>query len=392
MTPLTAKQQSFITMMKTNDELARKGYQLLLKRDDYPHFFGPLQEAGFFAASANPAPVPGERENTVRIPYWPALDYLKAVANLAGMQNDLPLAAKVMDIVRTVSTWRDQKGEPRRNYHTNRTFAEIIGLLPTNAVGLRDIDLLAEWLDDPYERMLIADALDNGALPRFLNSPISEDWEKAARVLYHVTAVNWHNAGDEREPTPNSVVDDYWLGTLLKNHAKQIGEKAGNHAADIMLGRVREVFSTPIRRDHSSVFRPAVEEDPQNHPWRSVENRVVEGLRDVVLGWVAHDPNNARALIQSMLTDALQIIRRIGIYVLTQHWMSMGDLYTGVVGPGFFNNGHGHELYRLLQDHFADMNPEQKAATLDAIEALPRPTCGENPERLRRHSQYRWLS
>lgn len=392
MSTLTAKQQSFITMMKTNDELARKGFQLLLQRDDYPHFFGPLQEAGIFAPAANPAPVSGERENTVRIPYWPPLGYLKAVAQNAGAQNDLPLATEVMNLVRTVSAWRDAKGEPRRNYHTNRTFAEILGLVPTNIVTLMDIDLLGEWLNDPYERMLIADGLDKGALPHFLNSTSPEDWEKAARVLYHVTAINWSKDGDEREPTPNSVVDDYWLSALLRNHAKQIGGKSGEYAAEIMLERIREVFSTPIRRDHSSVFRPAVEDDPQNHEWRSVENRMVEGVRDVVLGWADHDPNNARAVIQRMLTDNLQIIRRIGIYVLTRHWTSMRDLYTGVVGPGFFNNGHGHELYHLLRDHFADMSPEQKAATVRAIEGLPNPAYGDDPERLRRHSQYRWFS
>ncbi len=78
MSALTAKQQSFITIMKTSDELARKGFQLLLQRDDYPRFFDPLQEAGFFAPAANPALVSGERENTVRIPYWSPLDYLKA--------------------------------------------------------------------------------------------------------------------------------------------------------------------------------------------------------------------------------------------------------------------------------------------------------------------------
>lgn len=392
MTTLTAKQESFITLMKRNDELALKGLQLLLQRDDYAKFFRPLQEAGFFAPAANPAPVPGERENTVRVPYWPPLVYLKAVAQHAGAHNDLPLATEVMNLVRTVSAWRDEKGEPRRNYHTNRTFAEILGLVPTNIITVRDIDLLGEWLNDPYERMLIADALDKGALPRFLNSMNPDDWAKAARVLYHVTAINWSKGADEDESTPNSVVDDYWLSALLRNHARQIGRKAGEYAAEIMLDRAREVFRTPIRRDHSSAFRPAVEDDPQNHQWRSVENRMVEGLRDVVLGWADHDPDNARALIQRMLADDLQIIRRVGIYILGQHWTSMHDLYTGVVGPGFFNDGHRHELYRLLQDHFGDMSTEQQAATVRAIEALPPPPYGNDPERLRRHSQYSWLS
>jgi hypothetical protein len=389
---LTAKQQSFIDMMRTNDELAWKGFQLLLQRDDFANFFDPLQGAGFFAPAANPAPIAGERANTIRIPYWPPLDYLKAVAKLSGLSKDMPLTVKVMKVVRTVSAWRDEKGEPRHNYHTNRTFAEILGLVPTSAIALSDIDLLREWLSDPYDRMLTAAALDKGALPHLLSSVDAEDWKKAAQVLYHVTAITWQKDGNEREPTPCSVVDHFWLGEILKNHAKQIGGKAGESAAETMLERVREVFSAPIRRDHSSVFRPAIEDHVQNYQWRTAENCVVEGLRDVLLGWINESPTNARAMVQRMLSDDLQIIRRVGVYLVAQHWTSLCDLYTGIVGPALFNGGHSHELYHLLQDRFAEMSSEQQSATLRAIEALPDPTYGDDPERLRRHSQYRWLS
>jgi hypothetical protein len=389
--PLTAKQQSFIEMMKSNDELAWKGFQLLLQRDDYPHFFDVLKDAGFFAPKKNPAPVPGEQENTIRIPFWAPLGYLKAVAAHAGAQNDMPLAAKVMNVVRDVSAWRDEKGKPRRNYHTNRTFTEILGLVPTNAVALSDIDLLGEWLDDPYERMLVAAALDEGALSHFLSSADPEDWKKAARVLYQVTAITWRKDGDEDEPTPSSVVDDFWLGELLKHHAKQIGRKAGGEAAEFMVDRVREVFSTPMRRAYSNLFRPAIEDDAQNYQWRSVENRVIEGLRGVLLGWSEEDANSARGVIERMLKDDLQIIRRVGFYILSQRWASMRDLYIDVVGLGLFS-GHSHELYHLLQDHFAEMSSEQQTATVSAIETLPKLDYGDDPERLRRQSQYRWLS
>lgn len=391
MSPLTAKQQSFIEMMKTNDELAWKGFQILLQRNDYPHFFDVLKDAGFFAPIKNPAPVAGEQENTIRFPFWAPLGYLKAVAAHAGSENDMPLASKVMNVVRDVSAWRDEKGKPRRNYHTNSTFTEILGLVPSNAIALSDIDLLGEWLNDPYDRMLVAAALDKGALSHFLSSPDLEDWKKAARVLYQVTAFTWRKDGNKDEPAPGSVVDDFWLGELLKHHAKQIGRKAGGEAAGFMADRVREVFSTPMRRAYSNLFRPVVGDDAQNYQWRSVENRVVEGLRDVLLGWSEKDPSAASGVIERMLKDDLQIIRRVGLYILSQRWANMHGLYTDVVGPGLFS-GHRHELYHLLQDHFAEMSSEQQAATVSAIETLPKLDYGDDPERLRRQSQYRWLS
>lgn len=379
-------------MMKKSDELAWKGFQLLLGRRDYSQFFDVLREAGFFAPAKNPAPVSGERENTVRIPFWAPLTYLKTVATHAGTQNDMTLAAKLMSVVRATADWRDDKGEPQRNYQTDRIFAEIFGLLPTNAVALSDIDLLGEWLSDPYDRMLVASALDQGPLPRFLASADPADWNKATRVLFHVTAISWRNSGDEREPTPVGVVDDFWLGELLRHHAKQIGGKAGDGAAKVMIGRVREIFSTPLRRDHSSLFRPAVEDHAQNYEWRSIENRAVEGLRDVLLGWSDENPKNACAEIEYMLKDNLQIIRRVGVYVLAQRWTSMHDLFGGTTVTTLLDAGHSHELHCLLQDHFAEMTPEQQSEVLGAIEAIPEPTYGDDPARMRRQIRYRWLS
>jgi hypothetical protein len=93
-----------------------------------------------------------------------------------------------------------------------------------------------------------------------------------------------------------------------------------------------------------------------------------------------------------MLGHEFQIIRRVGIYVLSQRWAIMRELYADSTVNRLFTDEHRHELYRLLQDHFADMNPEQQAATLTAIENLPLPEVAENAERLRRHRQYRWLS
>jgi len=388
---LTARQQSFIAMMNKNDELAWKGFQLLLQRPDYPQFFDVLQDAGFFAPAKNPAPVPGERENTIRVPFWAPLTYLRKVAEHAGTQNDITLATKVVSVVRAVSDWRDDKGKPRSNYHTNRTFAEIFGLVPTKVVALTDIELLSEWLNDPFDRMLVADALDKGPLSHFLSSTEPEDWKKAVRVLFHVTAIRWQGSGDGREPTPNTVVDDFWLEEILKHHAKQIGGRAGLDAAEVMVERVREVFSSPLRRDYSSLSRPAVEDHDQNYRWRSAENCVVEGLRDVLLGWSDEDPNGARTAVESMLRDDLQIIRRVSVYVLAQRWASMRDLYSSSVAATLFSAGHSHELYCLLQDHFAEMSPEQQSETLNAIETMPQPE-GEDPVRLRRHSQFRWLS
>ena len=387
---LTGTQQSFIALMKTSDELAMRGFQLLLKRDDFPAFFTPLKDAGFFAPEENPAPTPTSK-NTVHIPFWAPLNYLKAVAEYAHKTQDEALAMQVLSVVRTVTTWRDENNQPRRNYHTSHTFAQILAFIPTKIISMSDIDLIREWIDDSYERMLVTDAIDQGLVARLLESVTPDDHEKAARVLEHMTAITRHK-GENGDAEPFLIVDDYWLQRFIDHHATGIGEKAGKAPTDIMLQRTREVFGTGLRKDHSTIFRPAIEGHTQNHHFRSAENRIVDALRDVLLGWAASAPEETKQVVKQMLGDNLEIIRRVGIYVLARHWSNMKELYNGIARPGFFNSGHNHELYHLLQDCFAQMPVEQQNATLDAINNLPTPKYGDEPEVIRKHQQLRWLS
>lgn len=375
--------------MKTSDELAMRGFQLLLKRDDFPAFFAPLRDAGFFAPEKNPAPTPTSK-NTVHIPFWAPLNYLKAVAEFAHTTLDDALALQVLSVVRTVTTWRDEHKQPRRNYHTSHAFAQILANLPTKLISLSDIDLIRQWIDDPYERMLVTDAIDQGLIPRLLESVTPDDHEKAARVLEHMTALTWHK-GENGDAEPFFIVDDYWLQRFIDHHATRIGEKAGKAPTHTMLQRTREVFGTGLRKDHSTVFRPAIETHAQNHHFRSAENRIVDALRDLLLGWAASAPEDAKREVQQMLVDDLEIIRRIGIYVLAQNWRTMNELYNGLGRSEFFNSGHNHELYHLLQNCFAVMSVEQQKATLDAIKNLPIPKYGEEPGAILRHQQLRWL-
>jgi hypothetical protein len=394
MANLTAKQESFVKLMTESEELARRGFELLLRRPDYDQFFDALRDAGLFEPDRNPAPTPAEEEGYVRIPYWSALGYLTAVARLSGGRNDLGLANKVMNVVRNVASWRDHSGCPRENYRTDREFAEILGLVPTAAVTMDDLGFIPMWLRGRFDRLVVASALVQGALPRFLASLSPDDLNKAALVLQHCIAIEWQgpkelNAGERK---PATAADDFCLKELISHHAGTFGEKIGGKAAEILMGQVREVFGAGTRELHSQTYRPAIEDHAQNYAWYQAENRSVEGLRDVMLSWCKHDPAAAKPFVQKLLADGLEILRRVGIYVLGQQWPALDDLYPRLLDLKLFHHGHLHELYNLLSAHFADLSDSEKARTLEAIRQIPLPTRGDDPARSLKRIQHRWLS
>lgn len=394
MTKLTAKQESFITLMTKSDEHARRGFDLLLTKPGFENFFDTIAEAGLFDPSHNPAPVPAGEPGYVRIPYWDALNYLEAVAKVSGERTDLQLAEKVMTVVRTVSQVREVDQTIRDNYHTHRKFAEILGLVPTAAVMLADIDLIPGWQEGRFDHGMVGHALDKGAMRRFLKSDSSDDWDKACLVLHHCTAILWIDEPElgENRKRPVTVVENHWLKDLIKHHAKELGNRVGKKAAEIFVKRLRETFDQGRRNLPSWLHRPAVEDHTQNHEWIGPENRFVEGLRDVLLSWIDRDLSSAKLFVEELLRDEAAIIRRIGIHVLDQQWENLKGLFASVLGPQLFVTEHIHELYNLLQHHFATFNDKEKASTVKAIRQLPKPSDEGDQDGRLKHIQWNWLS
>ncbi len=391
---LTTKIRLFIQRMTESEEQAQWGFELLLKREDFEEYFDYLDEAGLFSPDRNLGPVPADQPGYVHIPFWYALNYLEAVARLAGERNDLELAAKPMAVVQAVSRSQETDGVVRDNYHTWRTFANILGLVPNAAVTLDDLDLIPVWLSSKYDRGLVGSTLDKGIMTTCLTSDDAQDWSKASIILRHCTAIQWMDEeefGDKRKK-PVTVVDDYWLKELIDHHASSLGEKVGEAVANIFLERLHEVFGDGGRDISSWLHRPAIEEHSQNHSWDGPYNRFVEGLRDVLLGWVDHDLSKALPFIENLFSDKEEIVRRIAIYVLNQRWDALHGLYSSVLGPRLFDNGHLHELHGLLRDYFHEFIEEQKTATVDAIRQIPQPRRGDDPERRLKYIQRNWLS
>ncbi|HEY3489800.1 MAG TPA: hypothetical protein VGK27_06740 [Candidatus Deferrimicrobiaceae bacterium] len=393
MDKLSANQESFITLMKKSEEHARRGFEMLLARPGFEAYFDALEGAGLFDPTCNPAPVPADEAGFFRVSFWGALDYLKAVAKISDETKDLELAQKVMTVVRAVSRAREPDGGIRDNYHTSRIFAEIIGLVPNAAVSMDDLSLIPGWLEGRFERGMVGHALDEGALHRFLASDSLDELVKAVEILRHVTAVRRVDARGpaEGEKIPETVVEDYWLKVLIAHHSNTLGSKVGKVSSEILLERIREVLERENWGVSREPFRQAVEEHDQNYREKTPFNRFVEGLRDVLLSWVATDGAAAKPFIEALLRDEAGIVRRIGIYVLGQRWDDLRDIYSPVLGPRLFEEIHLHELYGLLKARFDQMELGEKDRTLEAIRQIPLPE-GNEPERRRKRTQRRWLS
>jgi hypothetical protein len=367
MSPLTANQEDFVGRMCRGEEV--HGFALLAQRGDGDIFFDALIREGVFARDKSPGVV--ENGQYYRFPYWPATAYLESMAKMAGENNDMGLAGKIMHIVRDVGSVEKDK----RNPYTFQSFAKILGLLPTTAVQEKDLDLVPGWLDMWVMSDLVRSTLLQDVLPRFLSSSRKEDLGKAVVILKHCTEL-YEVEGDgvsRREFV--SRVSDFWLNHPLDRHViGELGEKCGKDTTDLFLARLRQFYKVPgEKEDLSWISRPAVEENAQNVIRSGPLPFLISGLRDALLAWSGRDIEGSALFVRGLLGDTIQIARRIGIYILNQRWKEMGDKFRDIWTPALFDRGHLHELYTFLDQRFGEFAEGEKGAVLEVLKKIPLP-------------------
>jgi len=380
--------------MRRGEEFAQHGFDLLSKRDEPEQYFDALKQHGFFNPSENQGPVPSANPDFVHIPVWSALNYLKAVATRAVALNSEELTEKVLEVVRSVTRFKDEKtGEPPDNYRTYHTFAELLGILPLRCITLDDIGLIRTWLNSKFDRSLVPHELSKGLLKRLLEDGGHDSVVKACGVVKACAALEPSSKRRRRtEDDLATVADDHWLKEMIGAFGRELGRKAGHSAIVIFEDGLRAIFSKERRSYGSSLWRPAIEANPQNRNFNGPENRFVEGLRESVEGWIEAAPVEARAYVIGALTDESEIIRRVALHTVTEHFDLLRSDFEPLVAPSLFVSGHRHELYRLLSMRFAEFSSEGKAKVIETIKSLPAPSSGDDRDRRLKFTQREWLS
>lgn len=392
MADLTSNQKSFIERMTTGENFAREGFELLSKRDDAEKFFDALHERRLLDPSQNSGPKPATQPDSYYEPYWAALDYLLAVAKKADAINDVALGNKVMGVVRTVSTWKDPETNViRENSATFWRFAEILGQVPTACVTAEDIQLVAVWMSARFNRGMAGHALVQFAIPHFLNGETVDDKEKACLLLWECSAFRWQDGGRFNHEV-ELVLESHWFEQLLARYAKDFAIKAGARSADIFYRRLTDLFAHEKRRATSTLWRPAVEAHQQNRRWHEVENRLVDGLRDILNAWVDTGDDAAANFVAAKLQDKTEMVRRVAFHVVDEHFPQLGDRFLNTLSSQTFGIGHIHEVYRLLTRHFGTMEVDQQRRIVDILRNLPMPENVDDAANRQKHVQRLWLS
>lgn len=198
-----------------------------------PIWFFELKSKGYFEPKKNPSIQPADREGYYVIPQWNVLEYLERVADQVNVAENEKYIDELLEIIKSVSTYKNEKGEIIDNYRTWWFFIKILLKLPNSKIPLEILDLVPIWLSSKYGGSLVDADAATKLLPKFLYEGAgAEDVKKAERLIGYLTDFIWvekRGVFTEKEQEAKGLVEDHWLiESFIENGmAKLAGKLCG---------------------------------------------------------------------------------------------------------------------------------------------------------------------
>jgi hypothetical protein len=366
MRELNAKERDLLQRVETKPELEPFFFRKLKGL----HWFDPLHERGFLLPEKNPKPQLAKEEGYVSIPSWPITEYLVTASQELCDPNKNDYALKFINLIRKITF--HAKSEKYSNYGTWWQLAKVIKNIPRHLIGVEDIDLIDYWLDDPYNRSLVAEEIGEKWLPDLLEGNDEHSQQIALRLLDILYKTNFvvkqFNSYEKKE---TALRYDPW-------HAKQITEKVarlsgcklGLPAVELFQSRLTSILNERDNDKWSYIWRNAIEEHKQNLARDDADHIIVSAYRDCLLGLVDRDVEAATSYLRALLDVQYQTLKRVAIYTVDKKYASLHGLVDDVLLPEFFESNYRHEVWHFLNNHYKKLNSDQQIKVIDLIEGL----------------------
>lgn len=355
-------------------------------------WFDYLQAAGFFDPSAHPPPVAAKEERYVSVPIWMAMEYLVTVSTEFQEPKNEGYAKKTLEIIRSVTKDAIERGFS--NYRTWWQFSKVIQNIPADLIVKNDLKLIEYWLNDPYERNLVAQALGEQWAVTLL---VGDDAHShglslgVLKLLFRISFVDKTFGKSDRKEAMLPI-DGWHASEIIKKLAPRAGEILKQSAVDVFKEALEKIVNTLGNDKWSSLWRPAIESHDQNHGLDDCENVIIDGFRESLLSYAKSSPESGQ-YVEGLLRSEMEISKRIAIHAIDQCYLQLSPLVGRVVSEEYFKSNFRHEMWQLLNKHFSQFKIDEQAAVLRIIDGwVEYDESGKRSEGATAYKRAVWLS
>lgn len=345
--------------------LERRTY--FFDRLENPEWVSALAERGFFDAA--PGPEPADEPGYVQFPPWPEGRYLARMAPLA------PVA--VGEVLKKLPL--------SDNPWVTRVLLECVQALPSEQ--FRELaPETARWITSSASAQFIDHFADEAAAAvcRLMREGKVKQGLKAAKKLLSLkrrTGASGSSPSDETLallPEPVGRLSDWEYREATKKILPDLVDSAGlkglelfSWLLDVAVRFSRSQHDESSDSDaHSFIWRPAIEDHPQNsdHGVRCV---LVTAVRDAAVRLAGVSEEDLQAVVE-MLEAETVLHRRIALHVLTVVAGGADMAAERIASRDIFEEVRlKHEYCELLRSRLAEVAPEVRRTFLDRVVAGP---------------------
>lgn len=352
-------------------EQVRRAQSLMTHAEAYRYFFdslknpewlGPLAELGWFRNP--PAPIQDPIRRTMAFPIWPESRFL-------ARMSEIPEAKAAVSAIA-------QAIPETSNVRVHEDLVDIaLNLRPADSASLAA--KAEEWLLRPYLVGLPEKLAD--LVVHLAEGGQGKPALALARSLLHVSASDL--AQVEREasfsPEVRARFDDWHYERVLEKCVPVLADWVGVAAFDLFsevlesaVGLARSAGETPPPEDYSYIWRPAIEDHPQNGP-HGIKGLLVTAVRDAGERLARADSSVVKQLVEKLDKLPWKIFHRIALHLLRLFPESTrSEVMAHLVDKSRFDDVTvRHEYYLLEQAAFARLSAEEQETILGWVDQGP---------------------
>jgi len=341
----------------------KANYVYFFEKNNSPDWIEPLRARGYFRHP----PIPEKVDDLVRFPLWSESQYLARVAPkapdlVATVLLELPATENIYvhaDVIQAALALPGSRAAQlgRREQKWVQSQRQLLWLLP-----------------DRYADLVVA-LVDKGQATVAFN---------LARALLDVLPDPRFEKSDESlgllRPHPIGRMDSWDYEQAVKKLRPALLKADSARTLKFFVDLLREAMrlgeppsAEAPAKDHSYIWRSAIEDHSQNEPSTEVRDVLIEAVRDVAEGILSSDPAKLRTIVAELESQERLVFRRIALHLLALYGAHDLDLVrTRLADWALLDEvGVRHEYARLAQAHFKDVPTEQQETLLANLKNPP---------------------
>jgi hypothetical protein len=384
--PTQERLSRLLQTIRHDDASRTHFFRAVTKIGDPRVLLQPLRDEGYFNPTNNPTPQEDPKQKGYfSIPGWQVLPYLECVAEYNQQQPSDVVTAALLDVVARIGEDETLRERQKRNYHTEAAITRIIARLPHGVITPKHIGFVGVFLQNPWDRGLVAFELGKNLIPR-----LAEAGEKDL-LLQMLDAILGFERRDDKYV---AMIDGYWLAEILNKRGPQITNLCGVESLRALLRKIHAVVDQD-KSQFNSVWIGTIEGPSEQHAMYRYDNVVIAFARMII---AQLNPPDYLGDVKALLEDEHPIFLRLGFHAVTVHYDIFKSLFWGLAANPLDKRLAKPEVYRLLARHCGSFSSEEIGQVLGWIESseyyLPEEIQAESEE-AKRAVAYRkkeWLS